>query len=74
MQAWDSVKNDDDRMALVCALTALAVAAGDYVAVGEERQGWIILPPKAFVQAWALRHFEDNAAAEQEGSLFVSTF
>jgi hypothetical protein len=32
----DAVKNYDDRDALVCALTALAVAAGDFTAVGDE--------------------------------------
>lgn len=38
------VTNHDDRAAVVCALTALCVARGDYTAVGDH-QGWIILPP-----------------------------
>ena len=46
------VKNHDDRASLVCAITALGLAAGKYCAVGDEN-GWIILPPRAFIQRWA---------------------
>ena len=66
--AWSLVRHRDDRMALVCALTALAVAADDYVAVGDERQGWIILPPDALLRDWARRDLEENA--RDEGGLF----
>ena len=38
-EPFPAVTNHDDRAALVCALTALCVAAGDYVAVG--RWGWL---------------------------------
>ena len=39
----------------ICALSALCVAVGDFVAVGDD-DGWIILPPQRFVQPaqWAL--------------------
>ena len=49
------VKNHDDRAALVCALTALSVVAGEFTAVGDKVDGWIILPPQwAFAgPAWA---------------------
>ena len=61
MAAWDTVTNHDDRAALVCALTALCVAAGDYVAVGDQ-DGWIVLPPRQFIQAWAWKDLVENAA------------
>jgi hypothetical protein len=48
-----AVRNHDDRAAVVCALTALCVAAGDYTAVGDAGDGWIILPPRALIQSWA---------------------
>jgi hypothetical protein len=41
--ALGDVTNHDDRAALVCALTALAVAAGDFSQVGDD-DGWIVLP------------------------------
>ena len=51
-QDFASVTNHDDRAALVCAITALGVARNDYVAVGDA-DGWIILPPPAFIADWA---------------------
>ena len=45
--------NHDDRAAIVCALTALAVAHGDAVAVGDAEDGDIILPPRRFWGAGA---------------------
>lgn len=68
-QPFVSVRNHDDRAALVCALTALAVTAEDYTAVGDD-DGWIILPPRSFVQEWAWDLLSQNAGAE--GSLFKS--
>lgn len=43
----DSVVDHDDRAGVVCAMTALAVLMGDYVAVGDPVGGDIILPPLA---------------------------
>lgn len=65
-----AVVNHDDKAALVCALSALGVAAGDFVAVGDD-DGWIMLPPRAFIQPaqWAL--LEANASDQGAGSLFV---
>ena len=51
-QTWASVTNHDDRAALVCALTALGVAANMYSAVGDA-DGWIILPDPSFMASWA---------------------
>lgn len=49
---FGSVLNHDDRAALICALTALGLAARDDAAVGDA-QGWIILPPPALLRPWA---------------------
>lgn len=68
-QSFASVTNHDDRAALVCALTALAVTAEDYTAVGDD-DGWIILPPRSFVQDWAWDLLRQNADAQ--GGLFES--
>ncbi len=65
------VTNHDDRAALVCALTALCVAAGDYVAVGDE-DGWIVLPPCDFVADWAWADLEANAQDAAPGCLYRS--
>ena len=51
--ALSTIKNHDDRAALVCALTALCVAIGDFTAVGDNHDGWIILPPKRKFAEWA---------------------
>ena len=56
----NTVTNHDDRAALVCALSALCVAAGDYAAVGDD-DGWIILPPPELVQPWALDLLRANS-------------
>lgn len=47
------IRNHDDRAALVCALTALSVAAGEFTAVGDREDGWIILPPRWAFADWA---------------------
>jgi hypothetical protein len=59
------IENHDDRAAVVCALTALCVAAGEYVAVGD-RDGWIILPPRDLIATWAWPLLSENA---QSGGL-----
>jgi hypothetical protein len=64
------VVNHDDRAALVCALTALSVATGDFVAVGDD-DGWIILPPRRFIQSLQWTLLNDNAREERTGSLHV---
>ena len=56
--AWTSVTDHDDRAALACALAALGVAVGLFVAVGAE-DGWVILPPR---EAWG--RGEDGCWAE----------
>jgi hypothetical protein len=40
------VRNHDERAAVACAATALAITVGCYTAVGHEDDGWIVLPPR----------------------------
>jgi predicted RNase H-like nuclease len=52
------VKHHEDRAAVICAITALCVVAKRYVAVGDKRNGYIILPPRVQagnpgLQPWA---------------------
>jgi hypothetical protein len=66
-----SIINHDERAAFICALTALCVATGDFIAVGDN-DGWIILPPRRFVQTeqWSL--LRSNAEEERPGALHVA--
>ena len=66
-----SIVNHDDRAAFTCALTALCVATGDFIAVGDD-DGWIILPPRRFVQPeqWSL--LNTNAKEERSGALHLA--
>lgn len=70
-QELAQVINHDDRAALVCALSALCVAQGDFVAVGDS-DGWIILPPRQFIQPaqWAL--LQQNANEVSDTALHIS--
>jgi hypothetical protein len=65
-KTFNSITNHDDRAAVVCALTALAVAAGNYVVVGDKNDGWIVLPPRSFIRPWAWTLLQQNA---QQGGL-----
>jgi hypothetical protein len=69
-QSFDGVTNHDDRAALVCAMTALCVASGAFSAVGDE-DGWIVLPPRNFIRAWAASDLNANALEEQPGCYFT---
>ena len=62
------VTNHDDRAALICAVTALCVAADDFTAVGDA-DGWIVLPPRRFMRDWAWADLEANAREERPGCL-----
>jgi hypothetical protein len=65
----DDVTNHDDRAALVCALTALCVASGEFTAAGDA-DGWMILPPYVFTQGWARVDLEVNALDEASASSY----
>ena len=66
------VKNHDDRAALVCALTALSVAMGEFTAVGDDEDGWIILPPRWAFVGWAwmatCKTARDEKSSREPGS------
>ena len=51
--SFADVTDHDERAALVCALAALGLAGGSYHAVGDEADGWIILPARVLWAAWA---------------------
>jgi Protein of unknown function (DUF429) len=51
LQHIKSNRNHDQKAALICLLTATAVAAGRYTAVGDPAGGYFFLPPW---EAWAL--------------------
>ncbi|MDX1217396.1 DUF429 domain-containing protein [Sinorhizobium medicae] len=65
------IVNHDDRAAFICALSALCIATGDFVAVGDD-DGWIVLPPRRFIQPaqWAL--LELNAGEEAGETLHIA--
>lgn len=75
-KSWErmfcEVKNHDDRAALVCALTALCVAAGQFTAVGDDNYGWIILPPYRQFAPWAQKAIVKTATADCIGALKLS--
>ena len=75
-QRWErlpcEVKNHDDRAALVCALTALCVAARQFTAVGDDDYGWIILPPYQKFAPWAQKVILKTAQADCIGTLKFS--
>ena len=48
-------QNHDQKAALICLLTAAAVAAGRYTAVGDEEGGYFFLPPWEVWAPWARR-------------------
>ena len=60
------IVDHDDRAAFVCALTALCVAAGQYVAVGDEKDGWIVLPPRWMFAEWAWDALQENLKRKDE--------
>ncbi len=65
----EAVTHHDDRAALVCAMTALCVAAGSYVAIGDA-QGRIFLPPQRFWNATILATIEASARVD-EADVFI---
>jgi Protein of unknown function (DUF429) len=64
VHSFESVTNHDERAAIVCALTALCVATGDYTAVGDD-DGWIVLPPHRFIRPWALQMLARNCGVSE---------
>ena len=67
----DGVTNHDDRAALICALPPWRSRRGT-LPLSVTRIGWIVLPPRVFVQNWAWNDLEINARAERPGCLHRS--
>jgi len=75
---WEAVRDHDDRAALACALAALGVAVGRYVAVGGE-DGWVVLPPREAwgrgdAGAWAERALRANVASLRRDGLAAAVY
>lgn len=69
-----NVTDHEERAAIACAVTALCVGARRYVAVGDRRNGYIILPPavqagRPGLQPWALRILQKNRPAGSSDAL-----
>lgn len=65
---FTAITDHDDRAAVVCALAALCIAADTYSAVGDT-DGWIILPPRQFIQPAQLALLTANAQGELAAGL-----
>ena len=72
--APSEITNHDDRAAFVCALTALCVAIGEFTAVGDEDDGWIILPPKRMFADWVWKAACEAAARNRNKRGKLLTF
>lgn len=68
-QAPAAITDHDERAALACALTALGLAAGRYTAVGDPRDGWIILPARAHMQPAVAELLQANLARVPAGRI-----
>lgn len=68
-QPLSEVVNHDDRAALVCAFTAVCVATGEFTAVGDKKDGWIILPPRWMFAGWAWTAVLETASLDESGKL-----
>ena len=75
-EPMESISHHDARAALLCALVAVCVARGRYVAVGDPIDGDIILPPadlwgRAFAsggEPWAQATLRSNVATVRQGA------
>lgn len=69
-QLWSAAASSDlyeeERAAIVCAVTAVCVWAGRYVAVGEAKGGYGFLPPWNLWEPWARAGLERNRAAPRQ--------
>jgi len=61
----EAIRNHDQCAAVICALTALCVAAGQYLAVGQIKTGVIILPPLESAAGLGTRRWAWNLIQEK---------
>ncbi len=68
---WD-IHDHDGIASFVCALSALCVAAGRYVAVGAHADGFIVLPPHDAwgPRSWAERELRANVTRHGRGVVY----
>lgn len=59
--SFEAITHHDETAAVICGLTALCVAAGDYTVVGDKEDGWIVLPPCSVIRPWAQKMLSQNA-------------
>jgi predicted nuclease with RNAse H fold len=59
-QCFSGVTNHDERAAVICLLTAAAVASGSFVAVGEPAGGYFFLPPWKLWDDWARNELDQQ--------------
>ncbi len=64
---FEAVRDHDERAALVCAMTALCIVAGTYVAVGDG-QGRVYLPPRRFWNVAVFDLMRRSSLAEPAGA------
>ena len=69
LQAIEANRDHEERAALVCLLTAAAVAVGRYTAVGDEQGCYFFLPPWDSWEEWARQ--EINRQRRRAGSVEV---
>ncbi len=62
-ETFHRTAHHEHRAALVCLLTALCVSRGQFTAVGEERGGWLFLPPWECWAEWAREAAENGATS-----------
>lgn len=62
----------EERAALVCLLTAAAVAAGRYTAVGESTGGYFFLPPWALWADWAQTELNRQRRADPSIAVWIA--
>ncbi len=60
LHQFTQVTNKDEQSAVVCAVTALCVARGRYVTIGERATGEIVLPPLTLWQRWAIDEIHEQ--------------
>ncbi|MGH9661806.1 MAG: hypothetical protein ACRD96_24880 [Bryobacteraceae bacterium] len=68
---WQTVtenRHHDERAALVCAVTALCVLRGEYVAVGDATGGYFFMPPWAMWADWARASLDANRRDSRLGA------
>ena len=67
----EATTDHEERAALVCALTALCLAAGRSAAVGDARGGWFFLPHLDFWEPWSRAALEQNIGRLREHAIEV---